>query len=57
MGRANERVANIQEHYTEDATTCWLDSLERSVAMMKEYQVRNPPPHPKLTNLNVTPDV
>lgn len=39
MGRANERVANIQEHYTQDATTHWLESLERSVAMMKEYQV------------------
>lgn len=39
MGRANERVANIQEQYTADATTHWLESLERSVAMMKEYQV------------------
>src|SRR3569833_1940158 len=40
MGRANERVAGIQEHYVADATTTWLESLERSRAMMKEYQVR-----------------
>ena len=40
MGRANERVAGIQEHYVADATTTWLESLERSLAMMKEYQVR-----------------
>lgn len=39
MGRANEQVANIQEQYANDATKYWLDSLERSVAMMKEYQV------------------
>lgn len=40
MGRANEQVANIQEQYANDATRYWLDSVERSVAMMKEYQVR-----------------
>ncbi len=40
MGRANERVAVIQEHYAADATATWLESLERSLAMMKEYQVR-----------------
>jgi len=40
MGRANERVAGIQEHYVADATTTWLESLERSLAMMKEYQAR-----------------
>jgi len=40
MGRANERIAGIQEHFVADATTTWLESLERSVAMMKEYQVR-----------------
>lgn len=50
MGRANERVANIQEHYTADATTHWLESLERSVAMMKEYQVRLPCP-PRLLDM------
>lgn len=40
MGRANERIAGIQEHFVEDATATWLESLERSLAMMKEYQVR-----------------
>lgn len=40
MGRANERIAMLQEHYLADATATWLDSLERSLAMMKEYQVR-----------------
>lgn len=39
MGRANEQVSNIQEQYANDATSYWADSLERSVAMMKEYQV------------------
>ena len=44
MGRANERVATFQEHSANDATTYWLESLERSLAMMKEYQVRCPGP-------------
>jgi len=39
MGRANERVSAIQETFVSEATTTWLESLERSVAMMKEYQV------------------
>lgn len=39
MGRANERVAGIQESFAQDATSGWLESLERSLAMMKEYQV------------------
>ncbi|KAJ2903858.1 hypothetical protein MKZ38_009241 [Zalerion maritima] len=38
MGRANERVASLQEHYTANATSHWLESLERSLAQMKEYQ-------------------
>jgi len=42
MGRANERIAGIQENYAADATSGWLDSLERSLAMMKEYQVCGP---------------
>lgn len=46
MGRANEQVANIQEQYANDATRYWLDSVERSVAMMKEYQVRQHYPSP-----------
>lgn len=39
MGRSNDQLATIQEQYTNDATKYWADSLERSVAMMKEYQV------------------
>jgi hypothetical protein len=39
MGRTNERVARIQETYMAQATTSWLDSLERSLVQMKDYQV------------------
>ena len=39
MGRANDKIAMIQENFVSDATTLWLESLERSLAMMKEYQV------------------
>lgn len=42
MGRGNDRVANIQEQFAADASSFWLESLERSLAMMKEYQVRSP---------------
>lgn len=38
LGRTNERVARVQENYVTDATATWLESLERSVAQMKEYQ-------------------
>ncbi|KAI1767957.1 BAR-domain-containing protein [Hypoxylon sp. FL1150] len=38
MGRANERIAGVQETYISHATTYWLEGLERSLAMMKEYQ-------------------
>ncbi|KXX76230.1 Endophilin-A2 [Madurella mycetomatis] len=38
MGRANERVAAIQDAYVGEATASWLETLERSLAMMKEYQ-------------------
>lgn len=38
MGRGNDRVANIQEQFAADASSFWLESLERSLAMMKEYQ-------------------
>lgn len=40
MGRANERIAGIQEGYVANATSYWLEGLERQLAMMKEYQVR-----------------
>ncbi|WEW56575.1 hypothetical protein PRK78_002022 [Emydomyces testavorans] len=38
FGRTNERAARIQEQYVADATSSWLESLDRSVAQMKEYQ-------------------
>ncbi|KAI9894443.1 MAG: hypothetical protein M1814_003201 [Vezdaea aestivalis] len=38
MGRANERIARIQEGYVQQATSTWLESLERSLVQMKEYQ-------------------
>ncbi|PBP22761.1 BAR domain-containing protein [Diplocarpon rosae] len=38
MGRANERIARTQESYVTNVTAGWLESLERSLAMMKEYQ-------------------
>jgi len=40
MGRANERISAIQESFVSEATNSWLESLERSLAMMKEYQAR-----------------
>ena len=39
VGRANERISAVQETFVSDGTTLWLESLERSLAMMKEYQV------------------
>ena len=39
LGRGNERVAGIQESFVGEATHTWLESLDRSLAMMKEYQV------------------
>lgn len=39
MGRTNERIAQSQEKYVANSMTGWLESLERSLAMMKEYQV------------------
>lgn len=39
MGRTNERIGRIQEIYVANSTTSWLESLERSLAQMKEYQV------------------
>jgi hypothetical protein len=39
LGRANERIAGIQDSYVDCANATWLDNLERSLAMMREYQV------------------
>lgn len=40
LGQANERIAAYQESYLDAASETWLDHLERTVATMKEYQVR-----------------
>jgi hypothetical protein len=40
FGRAEERIARVQETYISQATATYLESLERSLAQMKEYQVR-----------------
>jgi hypothetical protein len=40
MGHANERIARLQEAFIQNATSSWLESLERSLVQMKEYQVR-----------------
>ncbi|CAG1966169.1 unnamed protein product [Fusarium graminearum] len=41
LGRANERIAGIQDSYVDSANATWLDNLERSLAMMREYQNQN----------------
>ena len=46
MGRANERVSAIQEAFVGEATASWLESLERNLAMMREYQVSSAPTNP-----------
>lgn len=38
LGRANERIARVQETYCANATSSWLESVERSLTQMKEYQ-------------------
>lgn len=38
LGRANERIAGIQDCYVDCANATWMDNLERSLAMMREYQ-------------------
>jgi len=37
LGRANERIGRIQETYAANATSCWLESVERAIVMQKEY--------------------
>jgi predicted nucleic acid-binding Zn-ribbon protein len=38
LGRTQERLARTQESYINAATSSWLESLERSLVQMKEYQ-------------------
>jgi hypothetical protein len=40
MGKAQESIARAQERYIARATSSWLESLERSLAQMKEYSVQ-----------------
>lgn len=40
MGRTNDKIARLQETYVANTSSSWLESLERSLAMMREYQVR-----------------
>lgn len=39
MGAANERVAALQNGFAESISATWLDSVERSVTIIKEYSV------------------
>lgn len=39
MGHANEKVARVQDSYVAAASETWLETMERSLAQMKEYQV------------------
>ena len=39
MGQANEKIARVQDNYVQTASESWLESMERSLAQMKEYQV------------------
>lgn len=39
MGQANEKIARNQDTYVSRASETWLESLERSLTQMKEYQV------------------
>ncbi|KAJ5735940.1 uncharacterized protein N7483_001065 [Penicillium malachiteum] len=38
LGRTEERIARVQESYITQANSSWLESLERSLTQMKEYQ-------------------
>lgn len=39
FGRTEERVARVQESYIAQANASWMESLDRSMTQMKEYQV------------------
>jgi hypothetical protein len=38
FGRANEAIGRKQDTFVAQSTTAWLESLERSLAQLKEYQ-------------------
>ena len=37
-GRANERIARVQDSYAANLSSSWLEPLDRNLAQMKEYQ-------------------
>lgn len=39
FGKTEERLARVQEAYISQASSTYLESLERSLAQMKEFQV------------------
>lgn len=41
IGRANERVSNLHSNFADDVNANWLHHIDRNVALMKEYQVRD----------------
>jgi hypothetical protein len=43
LGHTNERISRFQDTYSTKAASSWLEGLERSIAQMKEYQVRIDP--------------
>ena len=38
MGKVNNRLSTLQDNYAANAASSWLECLERSLAMMKDYQ-------------------
>lgn len=38
LGEVEERLGHIQEAYLANVTSCWQESLEASLAQIKEYQ-------------------
>lgn len=38
LGRANERIARMQETYVANTTSTWIEGTERTLTQMKEYQ-------------------
>ena len=42
MGQANEKIARIQDSYVSRSSETWLESMERTLTQMKEYQVWGP---------------
>ena len=44
LGQANEKIARLQDAYVATASESWLESMERSLAQMKQYQVSTRPP-------------